>query len=108
MTGPVPTVHLIDDDDSFRTAIARVLQFAGYRIQEYASAGAFLPQQAARREPGCILLDLRMPGPSGLELHEAIKQMEDALPVIFVSGHGDVASSVRAMKGRRRFSDQAG
>ena len=99
MTNPVPTIHLIDDDDSFRTALARVLQFAGYRIQEYSSAGAFLLQQAARREPGCILLDLRMPGPSGLELHEAIKQMEDALPVIFVSGHGDVASSVRAMKG---------
>jgi FixJ family two-component response regulator len=98
-TAVVPTVHLIDDDDSFRTAVGRLLQFAGYRIREYPSAGAFLLEDAARRERGCILLDLRMPGPSGLELHEAIRQMEDALPVVFVSGHGDVASSVQAMKG---------
>jgi len=98
MKGSVPTVHLIDDDDSFRTAIARVLQFAGYRIREYSSAEAFLLQQSARSDSGCILLDLRMPGPSGLELHEAIGRMEDALPVVFVSGHGDVVSTARAMK----------
>ena len=98
MKGSVPTVHLIDDDDSFRTAIARVLQFAGYRIREYSSAGAFLLQQSTRSDSGCILLDLRMPGPSGLELHEAIGRMEDALPVVFVSGHGDVVSTARAMK----------
>jgi FixJ family two-component response regulator len=99
VSGAAPTVHLIDDDESFRTAVGRVLQFAGYRIREYPSAGAFLLQPAARLEPGCILLDLRMPGPSGMELHEAIRQAEDALPVIFVSGHGDVASTARAMKG---------
>ena len=97
MTGIVPIIHLIDDDESFRTAIARVLQFAGYRVQEYASAGAFLLHGNSRHDPGCILLDLRLPGPSGLELHEALAGAEDALPVIFVSGHGDVQSSVRAM-----------
>ena len=98
MSAAAPTVHLIDDDDSFRTAVARMLQFAGYRIREYPSAGAFLLQETARREPGCILLDLRMPGPSGLDLHEAIGKVEDALPVIFISGHGDVSSTARAMK----------
>jgi FixJ family two-component response regulator len=98
MSATVPTVHLIDDDDSFRTAIGRILQFAGYQIREYPSAGAFLLQPAAARDPGCIVLDLRMPGPSGLELHDAIRQVDDALPVIFVSGHGDVATTARAMK----------
>lgn len=98
MTVTTPIVHLIDDDDSFRTAISRVLQLNGYGVQEYSSAGAFLLNPPARRGPGCILLDLRMPGPSGLELHEALAQTEDALPVVFVSGQGDVDSSVRAMK----------
>ena len=97
MTTTTPIVHVIDDDDSFRTAIARVLQFAGHRVKEYASAGAFLLHETARDAPGCILLDLRMPGPSGLELHEAIAGNEGALPVIFISGHADVNSSVRAM-----------
>ena len=97
MSGVVPTVHLIDDDDSFRTAIARVLELAGYRVREHASAGAFLLQPPPR-ETGCILLDLRMPGPSGLELHEAIARVEGALPVIFLSAHGDVSSTARAMK----------
>ena len=98
MTTAPPLVHLIDDDDSFRTAIARVLQLAGYAVREYQSAGDFLLEATARRGPGCILLDLRMPGPSGLELHEALAEVDDALPVIFVSGHGDVDTSVRAMK----------
>ena len=98
MTGIAPTVHLIDDDDSFRTAVSRVLQLAGYSVKQYGSTGAFLLHEAARHAPGCILLDLRLPGPSGLELHEALAEIEDALPVVFVSGHGDVHSSVRAMK----------
>lgn len=98
MTAAVPCIHLVDDDASFRTAIARVLQLAGYRVQEYASAGAFLIDASALGGPGCILLDLRMPGPSGLELHEALAKLDGTLPVIFVSAHGDLQSSVRAMK----------
>ncbi|MEO8136438.1 MAG: response regulator [Betaproteobacteria bacterium] len=98
MSVTTPIVHLIDDDDAFRTAIGRVLQLAGYDVREYRSAGNFLLDTATRREPGCILLDLRMPGPSGLELHEALAAAEDALPVVFISGHGDVDTSVRAMK----------
>lgn len=98
MTGAVPAIHLIDDDGSFRTAISRVLDLAGYVVREYESAGAFLLDATPRRTPGCILLDLRMPGPSGLELHETLAKMEDAFPVIFVSGQGDLQSGVRAMK----------
>ena len=98
MTLAAPIVHLVDDDDSFRAAISRVLQLAGYRVMEYGSAGAFLLDPTARHGPGCIVLDLRLPGPSGLELHEALAEIGDAVPVIFISGHGDVDSSVRAMK----------
>ena len=98
MTVAAPVVYVVDDDDSFRSATARLLQFAGYRVLEYDSAGAFLLHKAPGDDPGCVLLDLRMPGPSGLELHEALAGMEDRLPVIFVSAHGDVTSSVRAMK----------
>jgi len=99
MTDQAPVVHIIDDDDAFRTAIARVLQFAGYRVKEHGSAGTFLLRETASQSPGCIVLDLRMPGVDGLELHEALARMEGALPVVFVSGHGDVTKSVRAMKG---------
>jgi len=98
MKGSVPTVHLIDDDDSFRTAIARVLQFAGYRIREYSSAGAFLLQQSARSDSGCILLDLRMPGPSGLELHEAIGRMELPINVVGLIGSTTNMPSGEAVK----------
>ena len=98
MTHDAPMVHLVDDDDSFRVAMARILQLAGYVVREYPSAGEFLLAGTERRGPGCILLDLRLPGPSGLMLHEALAKTEDALPVVFVSGHGDLQSGVRAMK----------
>jgi FixJ family two-component response regulator len=98
VTTTPPVVHVIDDDASFRTAIGRVLKLAGYVVREHQSAGAFLLDTAARRGPGCILLDLRMPELSGLMLHEALAKVEDALPVIFISAHGDLESSVRALK----------
>lgn len=90
-------VHIVDDDKSLRTALARLLAAAGYETRTYASAGEF----ALLREPvsrGCVLLDLRMPGPSGLDLQAALARQEDTIPVIFMSGHGDVPISVRAMK----------
>lgn len=96
MTAP-PLIHVVDDDDSLRGALQRLLAAAGYRAKAYASAGEFLldpPTDA----PGCLLLDLRMPGPSGLDLQEALARHGIRLPVIFLTGHGDLATGVRAMK----------
>src|SRR5262249_55151322 len=85
-----------DDDDAFRTAVARLLRASGYEVKVYRSAGDFLLERA--QSPGCVLLDVRMPGPSGLELQEALAKDGDALPVIFMTGHGDIKQSVRAMR----------
>ena len=96
MTAP-PLIHIVDDDDSLRSALQRLLAAAGYRVKAYASAGEFLLDPPADA-PGCLLLDLRMPGPSGLDLQEALVRHGIRLPVIFLSGHGDLATGVRAMK----------
>jgi FixJ family two-component response regulator len=93
----VATVHVVDDDESLRVAVTRLLRAAGYRAQSYASAGEYL----LRRKPGmsgCLLLDVRMPGPSGLELQAALQNDRDALPIIFLTAHGDIPMSVQAMK----------
>jgi FixJ family two-component response regulator len=97
MTPPTPIIHVVDDDDSLRTALARLLQAAGYEVRSYASAGEFLLARPANT-PGCVVLDIQMPGPSGLELQEAFGKRTDALPIIFLTGHGDIPMSVRAMK----------
>jgi FixJ family two-component response regulator len=91
------TIHIIDDDASMRTALARLFGAHGYATREYASAGDFLldlPGDA----PGCVVLDLSLPGPSGLDLQEAMNRRALALPVVFLTGRGDIASGVRAMK----------
>ena len=92
-----PVIHLVDDDESLRTALQRLLTAAGYRVRTYASAGEFLLEPPVDT-PGCLLLDLRMPGPSGLDLQEALKRHGVRLPVIFLTGHGDLPTGVRAMK----------
>lgn len=90
-------VHVIDDDDSLRKAIGRLLRAAGYEVCSYSSAGDFVLSSAPRSR-GCVLLDVRMPGPDGLDLQKALAREERPLPVIFLTGHGDIPSSVRAMK----------
>jgi RNA polymerase sigma factor (sigma-70 family) len=97
MTRLIPVIHVVDDDDSFRTAVTRLLRAAGYEVRSYPTAGEFL---LARRDntPGCLVLDVRMPGPSGLELQEAFGRRNDTLPIIFLTGHGDIPMGVRAMK----------
>ena len=92
-----PVVHLVDDDDSFRKAVTRLLHTAGYEVHAYPTAGDFALANRKNRR-GCILLDLRMPGPSGLELQEALRKEAEPLPVIFLTAHGDVPMSVQAMK----------
>ncbi len=92
-----PIIHVVDDDESFQTAIGRLLKAAGYEVRSYIDVGNFL-LASFDETPGCILLDVRMPGVSGLDLQEALAMRTDTLPVIFLSGYGDVPSTVRAMK----------
>lgn len=97
MTAASCIVHVVDDDASWRTSAARLLGAVGYRVKQYESAGQFL-ETADVESPGCVLLDLRMPGLSGLQLQQRLAEMPHALPVVFLSGHGDIPSSVLAMK----------
>ncbi len=90
-------VQVIDDDEPFRSAVLRLLRAAGYEVKGYHSAGEFLLEPPAEG-PGCVLLDVRLPGPSGLELQEALAKRPDSLPVVFLTGHGDIRQSVQAMR----------
>jgi FixJ family two-component response regulator len=87
----------VDDDVSLRIGLQRLIAEAGYETRVYGSAGDFLLEALPDR-PGCILLDLQLPGPSGLELQAALQRQLVHLPVIFLTGFADVSSSVRAMK----------
>jgi FixJ family two-component response regulator len=101
--GPVPAepfrpvVHVVEDDDDSRRAVARLLKRAGYTVESYASSSEFLDQAPIAR-PGCMVLDVQLPDASGLELQETLARAADTLPVVFVTGHGDISMSVRAMK----------
>lgn len=91
-----PRVHLVDDDRSFRVALARLLKSKGYSVAEYASAEEALEKNFDGR--GVILLDVRMPGLSGLQLQGRLAGLNNPLPIIFVTGHGDIPMSVDAIK----------
>jgi FixJ family two-component response regulator len=92
-----PVVHVVDDDAGFRKAIARLLQASGYRVALYES-GDRLIENPPGSDPGCILLDMRMTGLSGLELQDRLRERGVILPIVFLTGHGDIATSVRAIK----------
>jgi FixJ family two-component response regulator len=97
MKSATPVIHVVDDDASFRTAIGRLLRASGYEVALYESAHLLL-EQLPSLEPGCILLDVRMPDLSGPELQARLVKLGNALPVIFLTGHGDIPTSVRAIK----------
>lgn len=90
-------VHLIDDDEDVRRSLAFLLTTSGLAVRVYESGGAFL-ETLASVQPGCILSDVRMPGINGLELQRRLKELGVHLPVIFMTGHGDVPLAVEAMK----------
>jgi FixJ family two-component response regulator len=94
---PAPTVFVVDDDPSLRTAVSRLLATVGLTVQTFSTADEFL-QHVDPSRAGCLILDVRMPGASGLELQSQLSAIGYELPVIFVSGHADVALTVRAMK----------
>lgn len=91
-------VHIVDDDDSFRTALERRLKLAGYRVLTYASAGQLLDRLPGDEEAGCILLDVRIPGMSGPELQGRLNELQSTLPIVFLTGHADTATTVQAIK----------
>ncbi|MGJ7512191.1 response regulator transcription factor [Variovorax sp. GT1P44] len=93
-----PLIHVVDDDESLRIALLRLLEAAGFEARGYASAGEFLLHRPPDR-PSCLLLDVRMPGPSGLDLQGALEESGIALPIVFLTGHADVPSTVQALKG---------
>jgi len=91
-------VHVVDDDESFRTAIARRLKLAGYQVATYASAQELLDGALDDEQAGCILLDVRIPGLSGPDLQERLIASGLMLPIIFLTGHADTPTTVRAIK----------
>jgi FixJ family two-component response regulator len=115
-----PTVFLVDDDGSVRRALARLLKSAGLAVKAFASAREFLEQEVTEKTektgkgqvsvpsvaycsnsfpgPGCLVLDLEMPGQSGLELQHDLTAADCRLPIIFITGHGNIPASVQAMK----------
>jgi len=92
-----PIIHVVDDDPSFRTAVTRLLRAAKYEVRSYASASEFLDSSPCA-VPGCILLDLQMPGLSGLDLQQRLFKAGAQIPIIFITGHGDIPMTVQAMK----------
>jgi FixJ family two-component response regulator len=93
-----PVVHVVDDDASFLAAISRLLRSSGFSVKTFLSASEFL----SRREPdapGCVLADLQMPEMNGFDLQSTLAQGCNPLPILFLTGHGDIPSTVRAMRG---------
>jgi two-component system, LuxR family, response regulator FixJ len=93
----VRLVHLVDDDEAVRRSVGFMLKTSGFHVRAYES-GVDLLKSAANLETGCILLDIRMPGMDGLEVQEALKDKGVTLPVVIMTGHGDVTLAVQAMK----------
>jgi len=92
-----PLIRLIDDDVSFRRALQRLLKAAGHQVVEYGSVGEML-LAGINGPPGCLVLDIHMPGPSGLDLQDMLAAQPDPLPVIFVTAHATAQETLRAMK----------
>ncbi len=96
MTIKRPLIRLVDDDDDYRASQAFLLGTLGIELKDWASAAAFLEDDDLNR-PGCLVLDIRMPGMTGLEVHQELVKRGCRLPVIFLTGHGDVTTAVRTL-----------
>lgn len=92
-----PMVYVVDDDPSVRRAIGRLLRAEGYRVQTFASGAEFL-RVPDNDDPACVVLDIRMPGLSGFELLECLSTRRRVLPVILITGHGEIPMATRATK----------
>jgi len=98
MTPGPSTVFLVDDDVSVRRALARLIKSAGYQVRSFASAQEFLDGATAGEGPACLVLDVRLPGLSGIDLQRELQRTRLILPIIFITGHGDIPMTVSAMK----------
>ncbi len=95
---PVPAVYVVDDDEGICRALRRLLESVGLAVKSFVSAKEFLERLDSVR-PGCLVLDVRMPGLSGLELQSELSARNISIPIVFITAHGDVPMSVQAMKG---------
>jgi two-component system response regulator FixJ len=94
---PQPTGFVVDDDPPFRTAVSRLLRAAGHQVRAFSSASEFV-ESLPVTGPGCVVADLQMPGLNGLELQAALAESDNPLPVLFLTGHGNIPTSVHAMR----------
>ena len=94
---PAPTVFVVDDDAPMREALSSLIRSIGLRVEIFSSAREFLRAKASDG-PACLVLDVRLPGLSGMDLHRELIAADNPIPVIFITGHGDIPMSVRAMK----------
>lgn len=107
-----PVVYIVDDDLGVRQMISRMVRSVGLAARAFARVSEFL-EEWDPSQPGCVVLDVRMPGESGLDLQDHLARMNMPVPVVFITGHGDIPMSVRAMKGgavdflQKPFNDQA-
>ena len=92
-----PIIFVVDDDEAVRLSTEMLIRSMGLHVESFESAAEFL-EDFDPQQPGCVILDIRMPGMSGLELQEHLNEIKAAIPVVFVTGHGDVPMAVKAMK----------
>jgi len=97
MKEKTPTIFVVDDDDAVRTALRLLIKALGLPVETFASAQEFLDSFDADR-PGCLVTDIRMPGMSGLELQAKLNELHSIMPLVFISGHGDIPMAVEAMQ----------
>ena len=91
-------IYVVDDDASFRTAIQRRLQKEGYQVETFSSAQQLLDRRPGQAESGCILLDVQLPALSGPELQRRLSELGSTLPIVFITGHADISTTVQALK----------
>ena len=92
------TVYIVDDNASVRRGLRRLLKSAGYSVESFDSAQAFLEADPRCQNPACLILDMKMPGMTGSRLQQKLLERDYALPIVFITGHGDISMSVKAMK----------
>jgi FixJ family two-component response regulator len=98
MTTPEPTVFVIDDDKAVRASIKNLLESVGLRAETFPSPNALLGEERLKKASGCLVLDIRLPGASGLDIQKELAAGDVQLPIVFITGHGDIPMSVQAMK----------
>ena len=98
MNNPEPTIFVVDDDPSVRKGLGRLLRSMGYQVETFSSAEEFLQNASDCVGPACLVLDVKMPGLDGLDLQKQLEQRDYVMPIVFITGHGDIPMSLKAMK----------